>query len=62
MVVYSKHVSFDGLLRYKYVIQFAGEKNFKIAEHVAKLQAKWLIMSYAAFVLDFCPRRCRTPR
>jgi len=25
-----------------------------------KLQAKWLIVSYAPFALDFCPQRCRT--
>ena len=33
---------------------------FKICEHLAKLQAKWLIVSYVPFALDFCPRRCRT--
>ena len=27
---------------------------------MAKLQAKWLIMSYAPFALDFCPQRYRT--
>jgi len=38
------------------VIQFAGERIFKIGEHLAKLQAKWLIASYAPrtpFALDF---------
>jgi len=38
----------------------AGERIFKIGEHLAKLQAKWLIVSYAPFALDFCPQRCRT--
>ena len=32
----------------------------KIGKHLAKLWAKWLIVSYAPFDLDFCPQRCRT--
>jgi len=56
----AKHLSYDGLLRYKYIIQFAGERIFQICEHLAKLQAKWLIVSYTPFVLDVCPQRCRT--
>ena len=35
-------------------------KKLKIREHLAKLQAQWLIVSYAPFALDFCPQRCRT--
>jgi len=35
-------------------------KKIKIREHLAKLQAQWLIVSYAPFALDFCPQRCRT--
>ena len=35
-------------------------KNFLNGEHLTKLQAKWLIVSYALFALDFCPQRCRT--
>ena len=58
----AKHLSYDGLLYYKYVIQLAGEIIFKIGEHLAKLQAKWLIVSHALFALDFCPQRCQTRR
>jgi len=54
----AKHLSHDGLLHYKYIIQFAGERIFKICEHLAKLQAKWLIVSYTPF--NACPQRCRT--
>jgi len=36
----AKHLRCDGLLHYKFIIQFAGERNFKIGEHLAKLQAK----------------------
>jgi len=43
-----------------YAIQFAGERIFKIGERLAKLQAKWLIVSCAPFDLDFCPQRCKT--
>jgi len=58
----AKHLSYNGLLYYKYIIQFAGERIYKIGEHLAKLQAKWLIVSHAPFALDFCPQRCRTRR
>ena len=50
----AKHLSFDGLLHYKFITQFGGERNFKIGEHLAKLQAKSLI------VLHFCTQSCRT--
>ena len=43
----AKHLSYDGLLHYK----FASERMFKIREHLAKLQAKWLSVSYAPFAL-----------
>jgi len=56
----AKHLSGDGLLHYKFIIQFAGETVFLIGEHLPKLQAKSLVMSYAKFGLDFCPQRCRT--
>ena len=42
------------------VCVFADERIFKIDEHLAKLQAKWLIVSYAPFALHFCPRKCRS--
>jgi len=41
----AKHLSCDGLLHHKFIIQFAGERIFKISEHLAKLQAKLLIVS-----------------
>jgi len=56
----AKHFNCDELLRCKFVIQFAGD--FLNSEHLAKLPAKWLIVSYAPFALDFCPQRCRTRR
>jgi len=56
----AKHLSYDGLLHYKFVAHCVGERIFKISEHLAKLQAKWLIVSYAPFALDFFPQRCRT--
>ena len=49
----AKHLSGDGLLHYKYVIQFDGESILKICEHLAKVQAKWLIVSYAPFAFTF---------
>jgi len=56
----AKHLSCGELLHYKFIIQSAGEKKFKICKHLSKLQTKWLIASYAPFALDFCYQRCRT--
>jgi len=42
------HLSCDGSLYYKFVNHCAGERIFKVDEHLAKIQAKWLIVSYAA--------------
>ena len=42
----AKHLSYDELLDYKFVNNYAGERIFKICEHLAKLQAKWLSVSY----------------
>jgi len=53
----AKHLSCDGfigLLHYKFIIQFTAKKFFLIGEHLAKLQAKWLIVSHAPFALDIC--------
>jgi len=36
----AKHLSSDELLHYKFVSHCAGERIFKIREHLAKLQAK----------------------
>jgi len=54
----AKHLRCDELLYYTFIIQYAGERIFKIGEHLAKLQAKWLIDSCAPFALYFCPQRC----
>jgi len=54
----AEHLRYDGLLQQKLIIQFAGERIFKIGEHFVKLQAKWL--SYAPIALDFCHKRCRS--
>ena len=40
----AKHLSCDGLLHYIYISESAGERIFKIGKHLAKLQAKWLIV------------------
>ena len=42
----AKHLSCGELLHYKFIIQFTGD-TFLICEHLAKLQAKWLIVSRA---------------
>jgi len=54
----AKHLRCDKLLYYTFIIQSAGKRIFKIGEHLAKLQAKWLIVSCAPFALHFCPQRC----
>jgi len=41
----AKHLRCDELLYYTFIIQSAGEIFFLIGEHLAKLQAKWLIVS-----------------
>jgi len=48
-----KHLRSDELLYYKFIIQSAGERIFKIGAHLVKLQAKWLIVSCAPFGLHF---------
>ena len=55
----AKHLSCDGLLHYKFITQFVGERTFNIDEHLAKLLSKWLILLYAPITLHFCPQRCR---
>ena len=41
----ARHLSYDGLLHYKFVSHCAGERIFKIREHLAKLQACLLYTS-----------------
>jgi len=56
----AKNVRFDALLYYTFITQSPGEIIFKIGEYLAKLQAKWLTVSYTPFALHFCPQRCRS--
>jgi len=55
----TKNLKRDELLYYTF-IHSAGERIFKIGEHLAKLQAKSLTVSYTQFALHFCPQRCRS--
>ena len=45
----AKNLRCDELLYYTFIIHSAGERIFNIGEHLAKLQAKSLTMSYAPF-------------
>jgi len=54
----AKHLRSDELLNYTFITQSDSERMFKIGEHLAKIQAKWLIVSCAPFALHFCPQRC----
>jgi len=56
----AKNLKCDQLLYYTFIIPSAGERIFTIGEHLAKLQAKWLTVSYTPFALHFCPQRCRS--
>jgi len=56
----AKNLRCDELLYYTFIIHSAGERNFKIGEHLAKLWAKSLTVSYTPFAMHFCPQRCRS--
>jgi len=56
----AKNLRCDELLYYTFITHAAGERIFKIGEHLAKLQAKSLTMSYTPYALRFCPQRCRS--
>ena len=56
----AKNLSCNELLYYTFIIHSAGDRIFKIAEHLAKLRAKSLTVSYTPFALHFCPQRCRS--
>ena len=56
----AKNSRCDELLYYTFIIHSAGENMFKIGEHLAKLRAKSLTVSYTPFALHFCPQRCRS--
>ena len=54
----TKNLSCDELVYYPFIVNSAGERIFKIAEHLAKLRAKSLTLSYTPFALHFYPHRC----
>jgi len=43
----------DELLYYAFIIHSAGERIFNIGEHLTKLQAKWLTVSYTPLPCTF---------
>jgi len=59
----AKNLRCDELLYYTFIIHSDGErifKIFKIGEHLEKLRAKSLTVSYTPCALHFCPQRCRS--
>jgi len=58
----AKNLRCDELLYYKFIIYSDGKRIFKIGEHLAKLWAKSLTVSYTPFALHFCPQRCDLAR
>ena len=52
----AKNLRCDKLLYYTFIIQSAGKRICKIGEHLAKLRAKLLTVSYTPFALQFCPQ------
>jgi len=55
----AKNLRCDEKLYYTVITHSVGERIFKIGEHLAKLRAKSLTVSYTPFALHFCPQRCR---
>jgi len=56
----AKNLRCDKLLYYIFIIHSDGERIFTTGEHLAKLRAKSLTMSYTPFTLHFSPQRCRS--
>jgi len=54
----AKNLRWYELLYYTFIIHSAGERIFKIGEHLAKLRAKSLTVAHTPFALNFCPQRC----
>jgi len=50
----AKNLTCDELLYYIFIIHSAGERIFKIGEHLAKLRAKSMTVSYTPFALHSC--------
>jgi len=55
----AKNLRCDELLYYTFITHSAGERIFNTSEHLAKLWAKSLTVSYTPFAMHFCPQRCR---
>ena len=51
----AKNFRCDMLLYYTFIIHSAGERIFKIGEHLAKLRAKSLTVSYTPFAFHKYP-------
>ena len=49
----AKNLRCDEFLYCTFIIHSADKRIFKIGEHLAKLQAKWLTVSYTPFALRF---------
>ena len=56
----AKNLRCDELLYYAFITESVGERISKIGEHLAKLRAKSLTVSYTPFALHFCPQRGRS--
>ena len=54
----AKNLRRNESLYYTFIIHSAGERIFKIGEHLTKLRAKSLTVSYTPFALHVCPQRC----
>jgi len=53
----AKNLKCGELLYYTFIIHSAGERIFEIGEHLAKLQPKWLTVSFTPFALSSCRSR-----
>jgi len=49
----AKNLRCDELLYYTFIAHSAGERIYKIGEHLAKLRAKSLTVSYTSFACTF---------
>jgi len=49
----AKNLRRDEVLYYTFITHSAGERSFKIGEHLGKLLAKSLTVSYTPFVMHF---------
>ena len=52
----AKNLKCDELLCYTFITHSLVKEFLKIGEHLAKLQAKWLAVSYTPFALHLCPQ------